>query len=432
MSTIVAVPMVVMPEIISSATPIPNEPVVGEVEQFIRDAVAQMGPDQVERERSGRGKPRILPSLALWAGLLVCVLRGFSSKLELWRLLSSSQFWFYPRFPVSDEAVYDRLESAGVAPMEGLFQQITGLLRERLAPFAQKELAPFAIGVVALDETTLDPIARKLPTLREVPTGDKRLLPGKLAGLFDIRRQQWIRVQYIRDPNQNDKVAARGMVERLLKGSLILADRGYFGFAWFDTLSDLSYWWISRLRSKTSYTVIHLLYQNGETFDEIVWLGAHRADQAAHAVRLVRFRAGGTLYSYITNVLDPEVLCLREIARLYARRWDIELAVNLVKTHLSLHLLWSTKNVAIFQQVLAVLIISQILMALRMEIAGRAEADPFEVSMELLVRHLPQYTYTGQYPVAAFVSMGRELRFIRPSTRTVIQAPEVPLDQIKP
>lgn len=106
--------------------------------------------------------------------------------------------------------------------------------------------------------------------------------------------------------------------------------------------------------------------------------------------------------------------------------------MNLVKTHLKLHLLWSTKDVTIVQQLLAVLIISQILMALRMEIAGRARADPFEVSMELLVRHLPQYAYTRQDPVAAFVSTGRELRFIRPSTRTAIRAPAVPSDQVNP
>jgi hypothetical protein len=412
--------------------PTPTEPVVGEVEQFIRDAVASMEPDQAEREHSGRGKPRVLPSLALWAGLLVCVLRGFSSKLELWRLLNSGQFWFYPRFPVSDEAVYDRLERAGTAPMDGLFGQITALLRERLAPFVRQDLAPFAREVVALDETTLDPVARKLPALRGVPKGDRRLLPGKLAGLFDLRRQQWIRVQYIPDPSQNEKVAARGMVDRLARGSLILADLGYFGFAWFDALSDLGHWWVSRLRSKTSYTLVHTFYQGGETFDGLVFLGAHRADRAAHAVRLVRFREGNALYSYVTNVLDPAQLPLREVARLYARRWDIELAVKLVKTHLGLHLLWSTKDVTIVQQVLAVLIISQILMALRMEIAARAEADPFEVSMELLVRHLPQYAYTGADPVAAFVSMGRELRLIRPSTRTAIRAPAVPLDQLNP
>lgn len=130
--------------------------------------------------------------------------------------------------------------------------------------------------------------------------------------MFDLRRQQWARVQYIPDAQQNEKVAAGGMLEGLPKWSLILADLGYFGFAWFDALTEMSYWWISRLRAKTSYTPIHVLYESADIFDGIVWLGAYRADQAAHAVRLVRFQVGNTVYSYITNVLDPRLLPIQE------------------------------------------------------------------------------------------------------------------------
>ena len=43
-------------------------------------------------------------------------------------------------------------------------------------------------------------------------------------------------------------------------GTLVLADLGYFGFAWFDWLTDRGYHWLSRLRAKTSYKVIHTFY----------------------------------------------------------------------------------------------------------------------------------------------------------------------------
>lgn len=415
-----------------STSPVGSDAVVGEVEQFLRQAILQMEPDPAEMRREGPGRPRILPSLALWAGLLVCVLKGFSSKLDLWRLLSQRSLWFYPRFALSDQAIYNRLDKAGIAPLEKLFCQISSLLRARLAPFAQKDLAAFASQVVALDETTLDAIARKLPSLRQLSKGDKRLLPGKLAGLFDLRRQQWLKIQHILDPSQNEKLSARAMIQDLPKAALLLADLGYFGFAWFDHLTESGYYWISRLRSKTSYQVVHTYYCCGEVFDGLIFLGAHRADRAAHAVRLVQFQVGATTYQYLTNVLDPNTLPLPEIARLYARRWDIELAINLVKTHLRLHILWSTKEVAILQQVYAVLIISQILQALRLEIAGRAEVDPFEVSMELLVRWMPQYSYEGLDPVAAFVREGRAMGFIRPSRRTAVKAPHIPPEQLTP
>src|SRR5262249_22627136 len=145
-------------------------------------------------------------------GLMACVLRGFESQRALWRLLTQVGLWDYPRFPLSDEAVYDRLERAGAAPMARLFADCTELLRARVAPFALGDLAPFATEVVARDATTLDKVARLLPALRSLPPGDRRLLGGKLAGLFDIRRQQWRKVEHIGDACQNDKVAAREMV----------------------------------------------------------------------------------------------------------------------------------------------------------------------------------------------------------------------------
>ncbi|MGH2585479.1 MAG: hypothetical protein ACRDJE_11245 [Dehalococcoidia bacterium] len=115
---------------------------------------------------------------------------------------------------------------------------------------------------------------------------------------------------------------------------------------------------------------------------------------------------------------DPQHLTAADAARLYARRWDIELAFDLVKTHLGLHLLWSSKLV--------------VLQALRLEIAGRAGVDPFDVSLPLLVEYLPRLAYDGIDPVAFFVAQGRQLGFIRPSTRTQIQAPYLPRDQITP
>jgi hypothetical protein len=56
---------------------------------------------------------------------------------------------------------------------------------------------------------------------------------------------------------------------------------------------------------------------------------------------------GGTEYQYITSVLDPQKLSILDIARVYARRWDIELAFKLVKRYLRLHMLWSAKKVVV-------------------------------------------------------------------------------------
>jgi hypothetical protein len=265
-----------------------------------------------------------------------------------------------------------------------------------------------------------------------MPKGADALLPGKLAAVFDLRTQLFRRVAHIADPRQNEKVAARDLLAGLARGALILADLGYFGFAWFDDLTDRGFWWVSRLRAKTSYEILHTHYQREETLDAIIWLGKYRADRAKHAVRLVQFRHGTGLHRYVTNVLDPQVLPPADLARLYARRWDIELAFKLVKRHLGLHLLWSAKPGIVLHQVWAVLTIAQIVQAVRVEIAGTAGVDVFEVSVPLLVEYLPLLLEQGEDPVAFFVAEGRRLAFIRPSSRTVIHAPTLPPTEIRP
>jgi hypothetical protein len=338
-----------------------------------------------------RGRPEILPGALLWVGLLVCLLRRTGTQQALWRLLTQSGLWHFPQVPVSAEAVRIRLQRTGPAVMQTLFTQVTDELAATLPGDAT--LASFATGVYALDESTLDAVARTLPGLRDVPAGDVRVLPGKLQVAFDLRTQRFATVRTTELPRQNERVAARDLLAPLPVGSLILADLGYFGFQWFDDLTDGGYHFISKLRQKTSCEVVHVLAQgptpHGPVRDELVWLGTYRADQAKHLVRRVTVPVGRTTHVYVTNVLDPAVLSIADLVRLYARRWDIESAFKTVKRDLGLHLLWSAQWELILTQLWGVLLLAQIASALRAEVARRAGIDPALVSLTLLLRDLP-------------------------------------------
>lgn len=378
------------------------------------------------------GRPTTVPALVLWSSVLVAVIRGFTSQLAVWRLIAWNGFWGHTIYQLSDQAVYNRLAKGGKVVMRELFYRVRDGLKARLEPYAQTNLGQFASGVYAIDGSTLDKIGRYLPRLREVANGDSGLLPGKMLALFDLRRQQWVEMIYVENPNQNDKVEAQELVGQLPPQSLILADLGFFSFAWFDYLTSKGYWWISRLREKTSYALIHTYYQSDIYFDGVIWLGKYRADRAAYAVRLVQFTLGKVQYRYITNVLDPHVLPLREIALLYARRWDIEMAFKMVKQYLKLHILWSAKIEVILLQVWAVLIISQILQAIRLEIAGLAKVDLFDISMPLLIEYVPRLALEGKNPIEMIVNDGRRVGIIRPSRRIRIRTPEINPDEIVP
>jgi hypothetical protein len=283
--------------------------------------------------------------------------------------------------------------------------------------------------VFALDEMTLDAVKKRLPSLRQVA---EAVLPGKVTALFDVRAQLWRQVLFHEDAQQNEKIAARDMLAYLPPGSLLLADLGYFAFAWFDDLTRLGYHWISRLRAKTSYTVLYVLYRDDSVLDAIVWLGAYRADRAGQAVRLVSYTRQGKTWSYLTNVLDPARLPILLIGQLYARRWDIEMMFNMVKTHLHLHVLWSSHLAVVMHQVFAVFTVAQVILGLRSEIAQRANADVFEVSLDLLIRWLPRFAQNGEDPVQALVERGRDMLIIRPSSRLVVRAPDPPLHLYAP
>jgi hypothetical protein len=389
-------------------------PTVGDVTSFLEQLVRELEP-AFEPPAGGRGRPRVLPSLAVWGALLLTVLDGGGSQRAVWRRISDLGLWHFRPLPVTDQAVYNRLERDGTAPLERLFTTVTTLLAQRVAPWSRQELAPFASAVYVLDETTLDPVTRAMTG----PDGRRarRRLPGKLAGRYNLRSQLWETLLLIGTATQNEKVAARDLLAGIPHGSLLLCDLGYFAFRWFDELTLRGCFYISRWKERTSYEVRHVYYERDGAFDGIVWLGKYRADRAEHAVRLIVIPRGNGVHRYLTNVLDPALLSPQEVVALYARRWDIELAFKLVKTHLGISLWWRGKDVVIHQQLWATLIIAQILAALRLEIAGEAGVEPFDVSLALLVEQLPQYVARGWDPVATFVERGRRMGYIRPSRR---------------
>jgi IS4 transposase len=56
---------------------------------------------------------------------------------------------------------------------------------------------------------------------------------------------------------------------------------------------------------------------------------------------LIEIKVGKTSYSYITSVLDPQILPPYAVADLYRRRWRIEEAFHTVKRLLRLSYLWT-------------------------------------------------------------------------------------------
>lgn len=367
----------------------------------------------------GRGRPRELGSDQLWLALLVAILRGFSGFACVWRLLTWSGVGTFPLLDFSRAGVRKRLLAGDLASLQQLLQRVSTALLPWTKRFEDQSLAPFAHAVLALDQSTLDAVRRCCEDVRQEAKGSPRLLVGQLAGFFDVRRQQWVRLLFRADALANEKAFLEELVAGIQPGSLVLQDLGYFSFPWFDRLSDLGCWWLSRLREKTSYTLEHVFIQQGTTLDALVWLGAYRADCSKHLVRLMQFEHRGTCYRYLSNVLDPDLLSMSEAARLYARRWDIELAFKALKRELGIGLWWSSHPILVLQQLWAALILAQVLHALHLRVAAEAGVDLFEVSLPVLVKLLAKAPAQAgrEELLSLLVRKGAEQGLIRPSRR---------------
>jgi hypothetical protein len=379
---------------------------------------------------SKRGRPAQVSWPFLTIGILWCVLRGWKSQLDLWRLVSFFGLGSFAPVPVKDQAVYNRLDRCSDR-MQQLCMQVSQWLFDWLAPYEDRSLAPFAREVYALDESKLDSVKRWLPELRDIPIGSTDLLAGRLCGLFDIRRQQWKRLDFLPDPLANCQVHAKEMIDQI-RGVLLLFDLGYFNFEWLDELTKLGAYWVSRVRSNSSWTVEHILVQRDGYGEALIFLGAYHSNQAAYLMRMIRIRYRGQWFTYITNVLDPNLLSGADVVRLYARRWDIELAFRVLKDYLNLRFLWSAKAGVISAQIWATVILAQMLHALQIRVAVQSGVETFDVSLELLLRHIPDFIRQGGDLLSRIQEGAYPLGIIRPSTRKRIEVPVIEREDIIP
>lgn len=130
--------------------------------------------------------------------------------------------------------------------------------------------------------------------------------------------------------------------------------------------------------------------------------------------------------------MAPQRLSLADISQLHARRWDIERTFNLVKTHLQLHWLWSSRLTVVLHQVYAVFTVAQIILGLRADIAQCAQADLEDVSLDLMIRWIPRFARDGEDPVQAIAERGRQAKIIRPVHRTQRFLPALSLHDYSP
>lgn len=339
-------------------------------------------------------RERLLSIEVVALALLHFVLSELASFLQLVDLLRMGKIPGLDPLKVSSSAFYKRLRAMPHTVFLVLLREVTKALavtRKHKRDWVLA-LAPFANGVYAIDDTTLDALMRRTKALKKFAKGAMETLGGRLGCALDLSTGAYAEVLYDSDSEANEKNHIRPLLEHLGAGNMYVFDLGYFAFPFFDYLTERFCYFVSRLRSKTSYKIIQTLVEGPHYRDQIIYLGKYRADRAAHPVRLVELRIDGTWWRYITNMLNPEVLPAEQIWTLYAQRWTIEKSFAAVKRALGMAFLHPCHQNGMLIQIWCTLAVYQVLQEIRLEIVSSNGWGEDEVSWYNLMQRIAMYT----------------------------------------
>lgn len=140
--------------------------------------------------------------------------------------------------------------------------------------------------------------------------------------------------------SSGEPTLARELLDRLGPGMLVLADRGFTGFPLWQAAAATGADLLWRAKGNAVLPVLERL-DDGSFISEIVASPDKRTRANPMTVRVVEYRVDdpgrpeskGTRYRLLTTIADPDAAPADELAGLYPERWEIETALDELKTH---------------------------------------------------------------------------------------------------
>jgi len=152
-------------------------------------------------------------------------------------------------------------------------------------------------------------------------------------------------------------------------GTILLFDRGFVDFAWFDRLTEMGIWFITRVKTDMRYEVVHRqqLGCGGETIgDETIRMtGKSTRKRYRGLLRVVTIeKPNGERFQFLTN---NRTLAPATIAAAYKDRWEIESFFKVLKQNLKIKTFLSTSPNAVWTQIWTAVIAMLLLRYLQMK-----------------------------------------------------------------
>jgi len=186
---------------------------------------------------------------------------------------------------------------------------------------------------------------------------------------------------------------AKHVIGRLTKGMLCLADRSFFGFELWQAARSTGAQLVWRVK-KNARLVPSKRFADGSYLAEIYPSEKDRRKSTrAVAVRVIEYRLVGVgdaepIYRLVTTILDHAKAPAKELAALYHERWEVETALDELKTHLrgSKIVLRSKTPELVRQEFYGLMMAHFAVRGLMHEAAIEGDVDPDELSFVHAVR----------------------------------------------
>ena len=337
-------------------------------------------------------RERIITLPLMVAAVLTLLWRNVPGVTELTRLLETEGFLWCEPTQVTQQAMSQRFLTFPFVLFERIFKEILPQLKIRwegrnnrpLPESVQFTLTKFK-KIWIVDGSTLEALFRKLKSLEDTPVG---LLAGKMGVIIDLVTRFPVEIWFNENPKASDIKWESDILNLVDAETLLLLDRGFYHFHFWQKLLDKGVHFITRIKINAKVEYKQVFTEGYSLRDRLICLVSGTKKTPFITVRLIEVKVKNTWHSYVTSVLEPEKLPPYVVIELYQKRWRIEDAFNTVKRLLGLSYLWTGSLNGIKLQIWATWLFYGILVDL-----GDAVADeiylPFDdISLEMIYRGL--------------------------------------------
>ncbi len=373
-----------------------NEAISAQISALLTPALAK----QKKYCRQLGLRDRILTLPLMVAAVLTMLWRDVAGVRELTRMLAREGFLWCDRLQVSQQALSKRFLTFPADLFERVLKEILPLLEEKwhsrnsrpLPESVQFTLTRFEKIWIA-DGSTLEALFKKLKSLEDVPKGK---LAGKIGVVIDLMTRLPVEIWFKENPKTNDTKFEEDLLELVNPSTLLLLDRGFYHFKFWLQLIDRKIHFISRLKKGAAIKVLEVFTEGYSLRDRKINLGSGTKTTPYITLRLIEVKSGKVWHSYLTSVLDPEILPPYVVADLYRKRWRIEEAFNTVKRLLGLSYLWVGSINGVKLQIWGTWLFYAILIDLGDAVADELSLPFNRISLEMIYRSLYHFGVANQ------------------------------------